>query len=336
MSKKKTPVDVVKEAKKVAKVKPDVAAAEKSTPNAMAENATFGKEPDMAVTRRSGKTVGKTDTTSLSVSEVATLLSGDEFVGPPTAELKERFSAQKIPLQTDFSNLIDVADCGREAVGLSPAQSGGVGAGMLLDGERRLAVRPGPGIVVDSNGVGLAANQQFLPGMIIMFSGTIIPTGWALCDGNNSTPNLINRFILAGSAGESGSSGGATITGTGSVKTYAGTTKSSVGGVNIAITVAGTKLTEAQLPAHKHLGGPHFIKYQDDTTPGWCEYGFIERTTKAGGIDVGDLQSYALAYTSTVGDDQLHTHGASAPLPDHSHAIDTLPAYYVLAFIMKL
>ena len=334
MSKKKTPVDVVKEAKKVAKVKPDVAAAEKSTPNAMAENATFGKEPDMAVTRRSGKTVGKTDTTSLSVSEVATLLSGDEFVGPPTAELKERFSAQKIPLQTDFSNLIDVADCGREAVGLSPAQSGGVGAGMLLDGERRLAVRPGPGIVVDSNGVGLAANQQFLPGMIIMFSGTIIPTGWALCDGNNSTPNLINRFILAGSAGESGSSGGATITGTGSVKTYAGTTKSSVGGVNITITVDGTKLTEAQLPRHMHVGGAHFISYQDN--PDWCEYGYISKTTSADGINVHGNSPYALTNTSTVGGDELHTHGARAPLPDHSHAIDTLPAYYVLAFIMKL
>ncbi|MGB8697790.1 MAG: hypothetical protein WCD18_00090 [Thermosynechococcaceae cyanobacterium] len=35
-------------------------------------------------------------------------------------------------------------------------------------------------------------------GMIIMWSGSItsIPQGWALCNGANGTPNLINRFIM--------------------------------------------------------------------------------------------------------------------------------------------
>ena len=34
-------------------------------------------------------------------------------------------------------------------------------------------------------------------GGIIMWSGAIadIPTGWRLCNGNNGTPNLRNRFI---------------------------------------------------------------------------------------------------------------------------------------------
>ena len=38
----------------------------------------------------------------------------------------------------------------------------------------------------------------FVTGMIIMWSGSIdsIPTGWALCDGQNSTPDLRDRFIL--------------------------------------------------------------------------------------------------------------------------------------------
>ena len=33
---------------------------------------------------------------------------------------------------------------------------------------------------------------------IIMWSGTAadIPTGWALCDGTNGTPNLTDRFVL--------------------------------------------------------------------------------------------------------------------------------------------
>ena len=33
-------------------------------------------------------------------------------------------------------------------------------------------------------------------GGIIMWSGTTIPSGWALCDGTNSTPDLRNRFIV--------------------------------------------------------------------------------------------------------------------------------------------
>ena len=36
-------------------------------------------------------------------------------------------------------------------------------------------------------------------GMILMWSGSIgtIPTGWVLCDGSNSTPDLRNRFVIA-------------------------------------------------------------------------------------------------------------------------------------------
>ena len=52
------------------------------------------------------------------------------------------------------------------------------------------------------------AIQNFLPiGSIIMFSGTMgeIPDGWAICNGENGTPNLIGKFIKAWtSAGETG------------------------------------------------------------------------------------------------------------------------------------
>ena len=36
-------------------------------------------------------------------------------------------------------------------------------------------------------------------GYIIMWSGAIadIPPGWVLCDGNNGTPDLRNRFVIA-------------------------------------------------------------------------------------------------------------------------------------------
>lgn len=37
------------------------------------------------------------------------------------------------------------------------------------------------------------------PGMIVMYNGANpIPKGWAICDGNNGTPNLIGNFIKAG------------------------------------------------------------------------------------------------------------------------------------------
>ena len=50
----------------------------------------------------------------------------------------------------------------------------------------------------------LTSSSLFVTGMIIMWSGAqnAIPTGWVICDGNNSTPDLRNRFVIgAGSGG---------------------------------------------------------------------------------------------------------------------------------------
>ena len=49
---------------------------------------------------------------------------------------------------------------------------------------------------------GDGSNLSSVPGVpvggIIMWSGATnnIPSGWVLCDGNNSTPNLQDRFIV--------------------------------------------------------------------------------------------------------------------------------------------
>lgn len=51
-------------------------------------------------------------------------------------------------------------------------------------------------------------------GLIAMWHGLIanIPAGWIICDGNNSTPNLLTRFVegVATAATNPGATGGAT------------------------------------------------------------------------------------------------------------------------------
>lgn len=69
------------------------------------------------------------------------------------------------------------------------------------------------GQVLTSNGVGALPTMQasFVAGMIIIWSGSVgsIPTGWLLCDGTLSTPNLRDRFIVgAGSTYAVNATGG--------------------------------------------------------------------------------------------------------------------------------
>jgi len=57
-------------------------------------------------------------------------------------------------------------------------------------------------------------------GCILMWSGAVsaIPSGWVICDGNNSTPNLTSRFVIHADADSGGSydvddTGGSTTSG---------------------------------------------------------------------------------------------------------------------------
>lgn len=60
----------------------------------------------------------------------------------------------------------------------------------------------------------LAAAGAIPTGGIIMWSGVLadIPNGWALCDGTNGTPNLIDKFVqgVATDSTDPGDTGGAT------------------------------------------------------------------------------------------------------------------------------
>ncbi len=161
-------------------------------------------------------------------------------VGPKVQAMKDRFQAKSVPLGSDFANLIDIADCGRRAIGASADQKEtGPGAGLSVDDSGRLQVKePGAGLSFHNNeqlqvsaGAGIDVTDgnvnvligdglEFVPapggkqkihatpqagffkGMIIMYSGIKkdLPDGWHLCDGDKGTPDLRNRFILGGSS----------------------------------------------------------------------------------------------------------------------------------------
>jgi hypothetical protein len=71
------------------------------------------------------------------------------------------------------------------------------------------------GQFLTSRGAGLSPEYTtlvaFVSGMIMLWSGSVasIPSGWLLCDGSNSTPDLRNRFVVgAGSTYAVGDTGG--------------------------------------------------------------------------------------------------------------------------------
>jgi hypothetical protein len=90
------------------------------------------------------------------------------------------------------------------------------GAALEVAGQVKISGgSPGAGKILTSDGNGLATWQApaAIPsGVIVMWSGLLsnIPSGWALCDGSNGTPDLRDKFIYGSSAGQNpGGTGGA-------------------------------------------------------------------------------------------------------------------------------
>lgn len=79
---------------------------------------------------------------------------------PRADALKARFKAGSIPLQTDFADLIDLANMGRLAVGGAEGQPGAAN-GFTLSSTGRLELKPdvSGGIIVGSNGIGIKAKN---------------------------------------------------------------------------------------------------------------------------------------------------------------------------------
>ncbi|HMP75132.1 MAG TPA: hypothetical protein PKE12_02435 [Kiritimatiellia bacterium] len=188
-------------------------------------------------------------------------------------------------------------------------------------------------------------------GVVILWSGAIsnIPSGWALCDGANGTPDLRSRFV----AGASNSNEMRTVVGANSLV-----------------------LSSNQLPAHSHTGelaeggahthsastasgGSHTHSGGDISSGGShthsVTYGGYGETRGRPGGQFGNYTQFSVSlynggshtHTYTVNSGGAHTHAVTVnSAGDHTHtvtlnetggsaAIDNRPAFYAVAFIMK-
>lgn len=138
-------------------------------------------------------------------------------------------------------------------------------------------------------------------GAIVMWSGSIsnIPTGWALCDGNNFTPNLRDRFIVgAGSTYGVGNTGGA---------------------ATVTLTAA-----QSGLPAHDHqINDPgHTHSTPRGTSEGFGSY-FSEDTGTSTGSKTTGLRTTGITIRNNTAQNATQAH-------------ENRPPYFALAYIMKL
>lgn len=179
-------------------------------------------------------------------------------------------------------------------------------------------------------------SKLFPVGGIIMWSGTVasIPSGWALCDGTLSTPDLRDRFILG--AGHSwrppGQAAGA-FAYTSSINgahAHSATIDPS-GSHSHNISVTGTALTLDQIPPHAHTfrAGGNGTGFPVATAGGTGTL----TTNAAGG---NGTAANAHSHSSFADAQGFHSHtGTILTAGDHQHTVDCVPPYYALAFIMK-
>ena len=150
----------------------------------------------------------------------------------------------------------------------------------------------------------------FVSGMIMLWSGSeaSIPSGWLLCDGTSSTPDLRNKFVVGASAG------------TGDT-TYPGLSVGATGGSATAVVVSHSHTATSSVsdPGHLHSlpkdvsGGSNIPTLTDNPNAdeGW--------TTNPG---TGAAATGISVSTSVASNGVSGTNA-------------NLPPYYALAYIMK-
>ncbi len=150
-------------------------------------------------------------------------------------------------------------------------------------------------------------------GGIILWSGAVvdIPSGWALCDGSNGTPDLRNRFVVgAGSTYSVGNTGGSD----------------------------GVILTIGEIPSHTHIQNAHtHTQTAHSHTIGGSKGGDdtddYEPTKGAASADsFRGWYSNGIGSTTAVNQNTTATNQNTGGGGSHENR----PPYYALCYIMKL
>lgn len=170
-------------------------------------------------------------------------------------------------------------------------------------------------------------------GGIMEWSGTTdnIPEHWALCDGNNGTPNLSGTFVRAAGPGVAPHSSGGSATHRHEV---------ALSGPHLHTgTVQETVLTLDQIPSHRHLNG---VVDKNDSL---YNHGAADAVpTRGSSIDGNSSSGVREGYTTEVGGGLGHSHmllmdadsGYHAHPREYISPESNLPVYYALAKIMKV
>lgn len=188
-------------------------------------------------------------------------------------------------------------------------------------------------------------------GTIVMFHGSTIPTGWAICNGQNGTPDLRDRFIVgAGSSYNLGATGGSdTVTlSTNQIPAHShtitgGSHSHTVSGGSHSHTISGGSHTHSLSGS---LSGSILVWF----TSGWGNSlgvsGGIKNGYNSGNADLsvslsGSVGSATPSMTCGNASPGNMTCGNASPSMTASNAggggsHENRPPYYALYFIMKL
>lgn len=184
---------------------------------------------------------------------------------------------------------------------------------------------PGPGGLVGPQGVTGPTGPQgpinttgIIPvGGIIMWSGSTIPTNWALCDGSNGTPDLRDRFVLSsGTTYSINTSGGSSTISVNQMPSHSHNISSSDSGHSHGVTD----------PGHYHstnlrngYGADSSSATNDFQPLNGSIFSLVSTDSKTTGISINTGYASISSSASNTGGGQPY-----------------MPPYYVLAFIMRI
>jgi microcystin-dependent protein len=181
-----------------------------------------------------------------------------------------------------------------------------------------------------------AVSDYKLPvGVILLWSGAVaaIPTGFILCNGSGGSPDLRNTFVVgAGSTYAPADSGGATT-----VTLAEANLPSHTHAVNIT-----SQATSHTHTATSNTTGAHTHTFDVSGSPGSNTNSFDVDGQQNGNCP-GDCATKTVSssgdhsHTITVANESAHQHVVSGntAATGSGTAVDKLPPYYALCYIMK-